>query len=389
MLSFKKTPGSLKRPFFIVLLLYFSLASQWVYSAEQKATQAQLSKLKNNISQLQKKLKKDRSTRSTEEKALIDAEKQIGDVNRRIYQLDQQLLSLKTDLSGYQDEKARLEKEIEQSKDSLNALIRQQYRVGQNPRIFMLLNQRDPDQLSRMMKYYDRFSDAQLKQLKSYRELLVNLSDTHVAIDSTEQEILTNREHLQDKAKELDSLRKKRKASLAKLKKQISSNQSKLKRYQNDKKRLEKLLVDIEKSVSLADLTQNNQSFRSLKGKLKWPVNGKVKRGFGTRRDNITFDGMLISGKVGSNVKAIHHGRIVFSDWLRGYGLLSIVDHGDGYMSLYGHNDSLLKEPGEWVSQGETIATVGNSGGNNEPGLYFAIRYKGKSTNPKRWLSRR
>nr|WP_232349026.1 peptidoglycan DD-metalloendopeptidase family protein [Neptunomonas qingdaonensis] len=222
--------------------------------------------------------------------------------------------------------------------------------------------------------------------MTQFQTLLRNLKSTHLSIDSTQQNIRNSRDNLQAKLVELEALREQRQQSLAAVKKQVSSAQAKLRKLNIDKKRLEKLLAEIEKSVSSANLTQNNKAFVSLKGKLQWPVRGKILRAFGNVKDNLSYDGVLLAGTTGSAVAAVHHGRVVFSDWLRGYGLLTIIDHGDGYMSLYGQNDSLLKETGDWVSQGESIATIGSSGGNIDPGLYFAIRHKGKAINPKRWF---
>ncbi len=132
-----------------------------------------------------------------------------------------------------------------------------------------------------------------------------------------------------------------------------------------------------------------HKPFKALRGGLEWPARGRLVSLFGTQRaGNLKWDGVVIAAKEGSEVKAIHHGRVAFSDWLRGFGLLMIIDHGDGYMSLYGHNQSLFKETGDWVEPGETIAVMGNSGGQRNAGVYFGIRYKGKAVNPKKWCKR-
>ena len=123
---------------------------------------------------------------------------------------------------------------------------------------------------------------------------------------------------------------------------------------------------------------------------MPWPAGNKLIKKFGNAKidGKITWEGILISAKAGTSVEAIHHGRVVFSDYLRGHGLLVIVDHGDGYMSLYAHNQSLLKETGDWVSSGETISRVGNTGGQAQAGLYFEIRHQGKPTDPIKWCRR-
>ena len=380
------------RPFLCLLLCLILmqgfLSSNVVAAADKHATQSQLTSLKKSIKKAQQRLKKDRKQQGVAEEGLATTEEEISVVGKKIYTLDKQLGTLKVDLSGYKAEKVRLESHLEANRERLVQIIRQQYRLGGQPRLFMLLNQRDPEQISQMMHYYDRFSTAQIREVKQYQVLLHQLKSTHFSIDSTQQSIRDNRDSLKSMLAGLQTLREQRKVSLKSIKRRVSNSQSKLKRLRLDKKQLEKLLSDIDKSISSANLTQNNKTFFSLKGQLKWPVKGKVLRAYGNVQNNLSYDGVLLSGTTGGAVAAVHHGRVVFSDWLRGYGLLTIVDHGGGYMSLYGQNDSLLKETGDWVSQGEAIATLGSSGGNSEPGLYFAIRHKGKAINPKRWFVR-
>lgn len=376
------------RPFLsgFVCFCLAAAGSGYVLAADKQATQAQLSTLKKSINQVQVSLKRDQKKQSVAENTLSATEQEINELGKQIYQLDQKLLLLGDDLSGFEAEKSRLEQSLKESRGRLEKIIRQQYRLGAQPRLFMLLNQRDPEQISRMSHYYDRFSAAQIAEMAQFQSLLHHLKSTHLSINSTQKSIQDNRDSLQAKLAELQRLREQRQISLSAINKQVSGAQAKLKQLNLDKKRLEKLLAEIEKSVSSANLTQNNKSFVSLKGKLPWPVKGKILRAYGNVKDNLSYDGVLLAGTTGSTVAVVHHGRVVFSDWLRGYGLLTIVDHGDGYMSLYGQNDSLLKETGDWVSQGESIATIGSSGGNNAPGLYFAIRHKGKAINPKRWF---
>ena len=373
---------------FIIALLTLLLFPCWVHAADDKrATEKQLSALKSEIKGVEQRLKKDRQRQSRAAKELAETEQKISGIGKRIHELDQQLGGLNTDLESYQKKRQALEESLEKGRASIEQLIRQQYRLGHQPRLFMLLNQRDPEQLSRMMRYYDRFTQAQADEITEYQALLRDLQSTHQAIDSTQQSIVANRESLKAELAEQQALKAERAQQVSALQKSVKQGQSKLSQLQQDQKRLAKLLADIEKSLSLANLTQNNQAFKTLRGKLSWPLSGKIVRSFGSSYDNLTYDGLLISGSAGLSVKAVHHGRVVFSEWLRGYGLLVILDHGDGYMSLYGHNDALLKTTGDWVSQGEAISTVGQSGGYSEPGLYFAIRYKGKAINPRSWLA--
>jgi len=157
-----------------------------------------------------------------------------------------------------------------------------------------------------------------------------------------------------------------------------------------DRSQLERLLDAVEQSIANLEIPSDYRPFHKLKGKLHWPTKGKISKRFGSSRSgsNLRWQGVTLTAKEGSEVNAIHHGRVVFADWFRGSGLLIIIDHGDGYMSLYGHNQSLLIEPGDWVTVGEQIATVGNSGGKKHAGLYFEIRHKGQPTDPRHWCKR-
>jgi len=372
---------------FVIWICVLVLSSTVGAADDKRATEKQLSALKSEIKGVEQRLKKDRQQQSSAAKTLAETENKISQIGKRIHDLDRQLGSLNTDLKGYEDKREQLQKSLDEGRESIEQLMLQQYRLGQQPRLFMLLNQRDPEQLSRMMHYYDRFTQAQADEIAQYQALLQDLASTHQAIDSTHQSIIANRETLKAELEQQQTFKKERAERVAALQQSVKKGQSKLSQLQQDQKRLATLLADIEKSLSLANLIQKDQAFKTLRGKLAWPLAGKIVRSFGSSYDNLTYDGLLISGRSGQSVSAVHSGRVVFSEWLRGYGLLVILDHGDGYMSLYGHNDALLKTTGDWVAKGDTISTVGQSGGYSEPGLYFAIRYKGKAINPRTWLA--
>jgi len=186
----------------------------------------------------------------------------------------------------------------------------------------------------------------------------------------------------------LEQSRSKRKKLIAQINQKISSGGVRLKELKEDEKRLQSLLVQIQKQASQQSQTNaRKRPFKSRKGKMRWPANGKFKARFGTKkRGGLKWDGVLISAAEGNDVKAVYHGKVVFSDWLRGFGLMLILDHGDGYMTLYGHNQSLAKQPGDLVSTNDVVAVLGDSGGQTEPGVYFAMRHKGKPIDPSKWF---
>ena len=217
--------------------------------------------------------------------------------------------------------------------------------------------------------------------------MLDELNSLEPKITAKTNQLESSNRQLQARVDELQSKQAKRKQTLAMLNKSIANKDQQLHKMDRDQKRLQRLLDTVVSAIANLSLSDDGQPFAKRKGKMTYPAKGAIVNRFGAPRinDRLRWDGLLIKASVGSHVSAIHHGRVVFSDYLRGHGLLMIVDHGDGYMSLYAHNQALLKDNGDWVSSGEVIARVGDSGGQNQAGLYFEIRHQGQPTNPSIW----
>lgn len=375
------------RPF-SALCLAFLLAATPSFAEDPQALQRKLTQLKKEIQQVQSRLTKERKAASSVAAQLAETEVQIGQLGKQLAGLDAQLGNLTGDLEKHESERDALLDQLERSKTQLMQLLRQRHRMGEQGRLQLLLTQQDPELLARLNHYYSDFTQAQAKALAHYQTLLSSLQSARQAVGQTQQSILDNRASVEQKLNQQKALKASRAQQLQAMRKEISGQEAQLKRWQADQKRMEKLLADLEKAVSVTKIARATAPFSQSKGRLQKPIPGKVLRGFGSTEGNIVFDGLLLSGKVGEAVYATHPGRVVYSDWFQGYGLLLIVDHGGGYMSLYGHNESLLSEVGDWVAQGERIALVGQSGGHSEPGLYFAIRHNGKAVDPIVWLSR-
>ncbi|WP_420599097.1 murein hydrolase activator EnvC family protein [Neptuniibacter sp.] len=369
--------------FLCLLLVYPSLVEA---DEKQTLTEKQLKALTSNIASLKKTMQKQEGDSRQLSASLRKSEVAIGRLAKQIKALDSQLKGLDSRAETLEDKRDELRKELSSRAKIIEKQIGQQYQMGQQARLQLLLTQRDPETLDRTIRYYDFVNDALKKDMLVFKEKLADLSGTEEQLSETEKSIVSKRNELQAEVKALKASRTQRKATLAKLNKALSNDSKKLKQLKLDQARLQAVLKEIEKSLNFATLVTEGKSFNELKGKLPWPLKGRVSQNFGTVQNNIRYDGIWIKAAESTQVKAVHHGRVVFSDWLRGYGLVLIVDHGSGYMSLYGYNQSLLMDTGDWVSAGDTIATVGNSGGRNDDGLYFAVRYKGKASNPKRWL---
>ncbi len=373
----------------IFLLLLIVLHTSVLMAADKQATEAQIQRLKKDIGALQGSVRQQQAERKSLEQALRDSDAEISQLGNRIAELDTRLAALGSRAGDLEGQRDTLRTSLDASSDQLQRQLRKQYRLGNQPRLQLLLNQQDPEHIDRMLHYFDLINGELVAQLTLYQQQLVALESTEAAMDDTQGQLLVSRNELQTQSQKLDQARETRKATIAKLNKAIGSNQSKLKGLEADHKQLESVLAQIEKAIKAAKLARESRSLTELKGKLSWPVEGRLVRAFGNTDSGVSYDGMLIAASAGREVRAVHRGRVVFSDWLRGYGLLLIIDHGSGYMSLYGHNQRVLLEPGAWVEAGDGIATVGNSGGYTEPSLYFAVRFNGKPTDPQRWLGSR
>lgn len=365
------------------------LLSGGINAASEQATQAQINTLKKSISELTRTLNQVKGQRSSVQSELQRTDKQIGVLALDIMRLNEQLAGSEAKLVQLKQHREPLLLSLREQAGDLEKQLRQQYRAGSLPRLQLLLTQRDPEQLSRMMNYYDRINRQLAERLRVFKEDLDKLELAELYIRSTQQEVFDHRDNLKQRSDSLEQVRQARRAVLASLETQLKRDDGKLRALQADQAQLETLLKQIRSSIAKISLQGADRTFRELKGRMPWPAKGTLSRRYGGRYDGITYDGILLNSRNGRVVKAVHHGRVVFADWFKGVGLLTIIDHGDGYMTLYGHNETLLRDVGEWVSAGDQLATIGNSGGSTKPGLYFAVRYNGKPTDPLKWLARR
>ncbi len=352
---------------------------------------AELKQLRSQISAVSQRLTRARSAESDTQGQLREAEVRIGRVAAELRTLEKRLKIQKTRLAGLEEEGNTLKLNLSVQRRALTRQIRAAYIVGRQDYLKILLNQENPALLGRILTYHDYFNQARsrrIKQLNSHLEQLVIVEKT-IRLETEALRQLRSQQAAQKQ--ELETQQQVRKAVLAGLTREIQREDSRLKRLEQDKGRLEQLLKDLQRM--LADIPSNldqHRAFSRMKRKLPWPYSGRIRHRFGSPRrlGNLKWQGVLISAPEGEIVQAVYHGRVAFADWLRGLGLLIILDHGSGFMSLYGHNQSLLKETGDWVEPGEPVATVGNSGGHNQSGVYFEIRRNGVPVNPSRWCRR-
>ncbi len=347
-----------------------------------------LQQLRQQIHDLRSELDSDRQRRQSLQSRLRNMEKRIGKTAALLRELDQQIQRQKRELKTLQKKQQGLHNDLRQHRLALARQLRAAYANGQQEYLKILLSQQDPAAVARTLTYYDYYNRARLKEMHAINSRLTELTTLEKKIHQQTRQLEQNRTERTHEGQQLEHSRSERSQLLSKLKKDIRGKDQRLSQLLEDEKSLQRLLKRIaERPLKAPMELGEGKPFAQLRGKLIWPTAGRITANFGSRRKvgKLRWQGVRISTREGTEVRAISHGQVAFSDWLRGFGLLTIIDHGDGYMSLYGGNQSLYKEVGDWVEVGEAIAAVGNSGGNEKHALYFEIRHQGKPINPLKW----
>jgi len=376
--------------FLLGLYCIFSPVS-WANTTEESSSyQLKLDNIREKITDVLTQLNKNQNKRSNVRSELQKLEIKIAKTSkslrytRRKHQKStKKLKQLKTDLS-------RLKKKLDAQRTLLSKQLRSAYAMGQEAQIKLMLNQQEPTEMGRTMVYFEYFNEARTTEINDFLQSIKKKQTLESSIKSTVNELQKLLDKKLTQKKQLSFHRSNRKRLLSKLNKDIDSQQLTLGDLKQSRSRIEQLLMSL--GEILADIPSdsgNQKSFDQLKKQLPWPIRGKFSATFGTSRNtgDLTWNGVVIDADYGKPVRSISYGRVVFADWLQGYGFITIIDHNDSYLSLYGHNQAQFKQAGEWVQAGETIATVGDSGGQPDSGLYFEIRHQGKPINPNQWCS--
>lgn len=367
-----------------------------ISSLQKEAAEAdgELKKLLKALSKAQKKLDAQQQLKSKAAREFKQTELDLGEVSKQLLSTKRSKKRLEGELIRLKAEQATLEKHTESQRQQTAEAIRAAYLATRNNPIVDILSQKNPANANRDQVYLDYVTRARMEKIAAYqamieqqRELTAQIHADSVAL---EQALLA----LEEQQQQLKSLQQKRKQLIAEMSREIEQDQQRISALEADREALQQLIEGIqdvvERDESQAALQQYSQQwgdFTQAKGQLPWPVSGKRSKQFSGagQKSDVKWPGITIKANAGEPVRAIFPGTVVFSDWFKGLGLLLIIDHGGGYWSLYGRNQSVLSKPGTLVSAGETIATVGNSGGQGEPALYFEIRQNGQPSDPSHW----
>jgi murein hydrolase activator len=371
--------------------------------AEDLQTSNDLNKVESDINDVRQTMQQLSQQKDTLQSLLAEIEKHYGETAASLKTLQTQIEQKRQSLDKIWRDMDVYQKEIDQLSKELSVQIRAAYVIGKKEKLKLLLNQQDPALSSRMMVYFNYLNKERLKKLFDL-DTAIHLLDQLDKQKHTETELLE--QDLKRKKSEqavLDEARKQRNELLGQIGNDFSSSEQKLSQLQDSEVRLrslmaslpvteEELAVDAEQgkvlSPSLENFSEPDAQFSALKGKLPWPVSGKLAHKFGSERTGGKWDGVLIDASEGMEIKAVTGGKVVYAEWMRGYGLLTIIDHGQGYMTLYAFNQSIYKRAGDLVRAGDVIASVGESGGRSQSGLYFGIRQKGVPIDPLEWCQR-
>ena len=380
----------------LVALLALSLASPLPLLAgtttdRRKAKEAELAHLRERIEALRARRDRNRDQYDTLAKQLKAVEERIGGLDRSLRRIEADLEDRTHKLAALKERASGLQESVAVQRDHLARQIRASYAAGRQEFVKILLNQEDPASVGRVMAYYDYLNRARSERIRGLTRTLAELKQVRERISAEAEQLEALREKQLAEQGDLKRTKASRDKVLARVKGELTDNEHRLAKMLADKKELEALIQVL--SEALDDIPAepgNRKPFPSLKGRLHWPIKGRLALRYGARRrpGDLPSQGVTIAATEGAPVRAVSYGRVAFADWLRGYGMLIIVDHGDGYMSLYGHNQSLYKETGDWIEPGEVIASVGSSGGYDRNGLYFEIRKNGHPVNPIRWCRR-
>lgn len=356
---------------------------------DPEAVEAELERVRTEIEAIESRIDENLGNRDHLLQDLADTERAVGQARRAQAETDRALAQVRTEISELESSQTSLEEQVGERASELALQLVTAYRQGSQSRLKMLLNQDDPRRLSRQLAYHGYLSRTRLAAIEDLRESVSELERTRSDLSAEAERLTQLLAERKRSTQRLESAMTQREEALGALEQRLARDRDQLADLERDAAELSRLLEQL--SDVLADVPPEVDipPFPELRGKLKMPLTGRVLEAFGDHRsDELQWTGWLIDADTGEEVKSVAHGRVAYAEWLRGYGLLMIIDHGDEFMSLYAHNEALMRDVGDWVAPGDVVALAGRSGGASEPVLYFELRQGGRPIDPAGWISR-
>ncbi len=369
----------------LVVFLLTMFISYSVFSQEPDA--GQLQELQTQIKDKQEALAQKIKTAEGLQGQLRQAELEISRLTKASIISERELAQNRSQQKALEKQKSQLTQQKNQQTQLLSNQVRAAFMAGDHDYTKMLLSQENAGRFERMLVYYDYLNQARQTQIERFSALLAKLADVDLALAEKLSEIETLIQQQRQQTAALQQQQAARETTLAQIQATIDDEAAQIEQLQINEQQLAQAISE---AISRSTARQDIQllGLTNVKGQLQKPVDGRYRRLFGKRRQGqVRWKGVIFESGSGQPVAAIHQGKVLYADWLKGLGLVTVIDHGDGFMSLYGHNQALLRQAGDIVDAGETIALVGQSGGQSRPGLYFELRHKGQAINPSNWLN--
>jgi murein hydrolase activator len=381
-----KLPAAVALLPFLTAPPLFAAAPSEHSEADARRAEEQLQAVKAEIERVTREVSAEQVERDRLTRALRGAELSLGQAREALVDVRHARAESAARRTALASEKRARETQLDQNRDALAGQLRAAYTIGRQEPLKLLLNQEDPALAGRMFVYYSYFGHARAGQIRLIADDVTRLSQLATELEAQDQKLAELEKEQRMQLGELEHARERRSVVLANLEAASHTRAQNLERLRAQQSGLEKLVRELRAAMERFPV-EGNDAFTRLRGKLAWPVSGRLVARYGeARAGGVRWDGVLVETERGAPVKAVCQGRVIYADWLPGLGLLAIVDHGDGYLSLYGHNERLYKAAGEQVATGDTIAAAGDSGGSSRPELYFEIRKGGKPVDPRPWF---
>jgi septal ring factor EnvC (AmiA/AmiB activator) len=356
-------------------------------ATDRAETEAALKKITAQLNDLDVWLGGAKRKRAQWQREIQTSDREVARLSREVDAAAEALAEVRAEQQALRAEQANLEEQRRTQAGHIADHLTSAYRMSGEDFIKLLLNQQSPERLDRMIRYHRYFTAARLETLDAYRTTLARMAENSQRLEQRAVDAEARQAALKREQDALVGKRDERQVLLGRLAAEAEDKQAERQRLIDDRERLENLIAELNRRAQTLD----GRDFAARKGSLPWPLAGRVVNAFGRPRaeGRLVWHGLLVAADEGTPITAVFRGRVVFADWLRGFGLLTIVDHGSGYMTLYGHADALAKQAGDWVESGEVIAQAGRSGGASSTGLYFEVRHQGQATDPISWLGKR
>jgi murein hydrolase activator len=377
------------RPLLVAALLGVVLCQPAAHAQEtdRAAAEAELARITERLNDLSAWLVGAERKRAQWQREIQASDRAVARLARDVETAGAAVTAAHADIAALHQERERLQAQRARQAQHIGRHLTSAYRLGGEDFIKLLLNQQSPETFDRMVRYHRYFSEARLATLQAYRQTLERLEQNEAQLRTRAEEAQQLRQAREQRERELLAQRDERKALIAKLDEEAEDKAIERERLRADRQRLENLLAELQRK----SLKLDGRTFAQSQGRLPWPVDGRVLHGFGNARaeGRMTWHGILIAAEEGAQFRAVQRGRIVFADWLRGFGLMIIVDHGSGYLTLYGQAETLAGKVGDTVEAGDVLGRAGRSGGQKEAGVYFEVRHNGRARDPAAWLAKR